>query len=378
MEGNSKPVVLIVENGMAFTGAFKAALQTVEDLGNSFNFTFVIPKHSKQASFLEEKGVKYHTLPFVPLSSKLRNIILYFPFLLFNSIHIIKIIKKDKVQIIQGNDLYNLAVLLPRLLCPKLKLVVYIRLLPGYIPQPIYKTMVAIQSKIADSIVCVSKAVEQVVNINKAIVIYDRPPKEEYNHKYIPTDSNDNITIIYLANYIQGKGQNYALESFAEAVKQVKNLRLIFAGSDIGIDKNREFKENIRQRVRQLNLQDKVTFKDFIKFPEQELIKYQMLLNFSDSESFSFTCLEASYYGLPVIATNSGGPVEIIEHDVTGLVVKKGDIKEMANAIVELAKNEQKRINFSIRAKQLVRERFSYAQTSGKVQELFTKLLTKA
>ena len=379
MEANNKPVVLIVENGFAFTGAFKAALQVVEDLQGDFNFIFVIPRKSKQASILEEKGINYYSLPFVELRFKARNIILYLPMLIMNSISLMQIIRRERVKLIHANDLYNLAVLLPKIIYPKLKLITYVRLLPGYIPTYVYKWMLLLHAKTADALVAVSKAVEKAVNIPKALVLYDRPPnKEFFPVRYNLVNKDGFISLIYLGNYIEGKGQNYAVEAFIEAIKEIDNLCMVMVGSEMGIDKNKHYKEKLKERIAKVGLSKKVIFKDFIQSPEEELKKHQILLNFSDSESFSFTCLEASYYGLPVIATDSGGPSEIVEHNATGVIVKKGDIKEMTKAIVLLAKDEQKRIQFGERARQLVRDKFSYGQTSGQVYQLYTKLLAKS
>jgi len=325
---------------------------------------------------LEEKGINYYKLPFLELSSKFKNMVFYLPLLLINSIKLLQIVNQEKVKIIHSNDLYNLTVLLPKLIKPKLKLLTHVRLLPGYIPRPFYKSMVVLQNKFSDQLICVSEVVKKTVKISKAIVIYDRIPlSENYPYNYLPFNSTGLVSLVYLSNYMVGKGQNYAIEAFDEAVKLNSALKLTFIGGDMGLEKNRKYKTDLIERVCRLGLENKIVFKDFITAPELELKTHQVLLNFSDSESFSFTCLEAAFYGLPVIATNSGGPSEIIEHNITGIIVQKGNIEEMKEAILLVSKDSQKRISFSRQARNYVRTKFSGESTSLKLKEVYLKLL---
>ena len=68
----------------------------------------------------------------------------------------------------------------------------------------------------------------------------------------------------------------------------------------------------------------------------EEYLDAAIVLNFSESESFSLTCLEAMFYGRPVIATRSGGPSEIIDHNESGILVDVKDVDAMANAMTNL------------------------------------------
>ena len=49
--------------------------------------------------------------------------------------------------------------------------------------------------------------------------------------------------------------------------------------------------------------------------------------------------MEALSCGLPVVATRVGGIPDIVEHEKTGLLVDKGNIEGLADALVTLLRN---------------------------------------
>lgn len=70
-----------------------------------------------------------------------------------------------------------------------------------------------------------------------------------------------------------------------------------------------------------LNLREKVYFAGFVENPVDYLEKCTALILTSEKESFGNAVVEALYAGIPVITTNCGGPVEIIEKDRYGITI---------------------------------------------------------
>lgn len=56
-----------------------------------------------------------------------------------------------------------------------------------------------------------------------------------------------------------------------------------------------------------------------------------------DFEASGLILLEAGLFGLPVVATHSGGIPEVIEDGISGLLVPESDPEAMANAVIRLA-----------------------------------------
>jgi glycosyltransferase involved in cell wall biosynthesis len=124
--------------------------------------------------------------------------------------------------------------------------------------------------------------------------------------------------------------------------------------------------------VQALSLQNVVSFTSFNHNIEAEIKSADIVLNFSNSESLSMTCIEAAYFGTPLIATRCGGPEEIIKHKETGLLVAVADIDAMTEAILTLAADKELRLNYAKAGMAYVREKFSKEDFITRFQKMLT------
>ncbi len=350
--------VLIIDNSVAFTGAFKCALNEADALSDQYRFIFVLPENSTVAVLAKEKGYAVYMIPMKELSRSTAAVLRYPFFLLGNLIRLKRIIREEKIDIIQTNDFYNLLGAALKATGFRGRLLTYVRFLPSTIPAPLRRLWITAARKHADYIIAVSDAVlQQLPPDKKNIRIYDPVQLKELHHD-TRADSKTKI-LLYLANFTRGKGQEHAIEAFEKISRLYPGLRLKFIGGDMGLAKNASFRQELQQKVAGTGLKDVVSFHNFAVDVEYEIRCAWVLLNFSEAESFSMTCLEASYYGTPVIATRCGGPEEIIVHDQTGFLVDKKNIDAMVKAISILADNELKRDKLGNAATIYVREKFS-------------------
>jgi glycosyltransferase involved in cell wall biosynthesis len=176
---------------------------------------------------------------------------------------------------------------------------------------------------------------------------------------------------LYLSNFMKGKGQNFALIAFAKIHHNLPLWKLRFVGGDMGLEKNREYLLNLKQEASHLKISEKIEWVGFAEDVEKEYKQADIVLNFSESESFSITCLEASYFGRPLIATDCGGPAEIIRPEETGLLVPNRKPEEMAIAMLQLALNEVNRERMGLKAREVVTEKFNFQNTTMKLQRLY-------
>jgi sucrose-phosphate synthase len=66
-----------------------------------------------------------------------------------------------------------------------------------------------------------------------------------------------------------------------------------------------------------------------------------VFVNVAFTEPFGLTLLEAAACGLPVVATNQGGPMDIVANLRNGILVDPRDTEAMQAAMREIVSNEK-------------------------------------
>lgn len=351
-------VILVIDNSVAFTGALKCALQEALLFSDRYRFVFVLPANSKSLETIRQKGFKVYTLPFVEISRSPRNILMYLPMQVVNFFRLRRIIRNEKAELIQVNDFYNLLGAWVKVFGFKGKLFTYVRFLPASVPTLLRKCWIYFAQRFSFRVIAVSDTVLSQLPAKPNIIrIYDPVLFEE---KWAPQSSRPmkGTTLLYLANYIPGKGQNYAIEAFAAAVGVNPSLHLVFAGGDMGLKKNKIYKQDLIRHSVNLGIAEQVEFLSFSEDIESLIKSANIVLNFSEAESFSLTCVEASFYGRPVIVTKCGGPEEIVVNNVTGLLVGNRNVEEMKQAILHLCAHPEWQEEFGRSGRKYVMNKF--------------------
>jgi L-malate glycosyltransferase len=373
MKNNSG--ILIVDGSMGFTGAFKSIWTSTIELKDKFNFYFAIPVNSAN----EDRLIQYQSaiirLRFVELSKSIYALIFYLPTLLVNSIKIIKFINSNEIKIVHINDIYNMIGVIVKVLKPRVIVIYHVRLLPTSYIHNLYPYFQKLISKHANHIICVSNAVAaHFTSTSKMSVIYDAIQQPRHKKKI---EDKSAISILYLANYVPGKGQEYAIEAFRQASEQVNGMSIVFAGGFLTKNKNKLFRKRLEDMAKNSGYSNKFEFKDFITNTTKQIIEADILLNFSDSESFSLTTLEALTLGTPCIVTDSGGPTEIVEHEISGLVVPCKDIPKMAHAIIKLSSSLSLRKKFSDNGIKRAEKVFNLKNSTMVLYSIYNGLLSR-
>ena len=167
-----------------------------------------------------------------------------------------------------------------------------------------------------------------------------------------------NRKFLFVGNYTEGKGQDLALEAFGRVAAQFADAELHFYGGDFGLDKNRAYLDRLKRQAAAGPARQRIHFHGYVDDPGRALDGALAALNLSQSESFSLTCQEASAGGVAVIATDSGGPGEIIDDGVTGYLVPIGDVEAVADRMRRLLVDPARARAMGEAGAKLVRERF--------------------
>ena len=93
----------------------------------------------------------------------------------------------------------------------------------------------------------------------------------------------------------------------------------------------------------------------------------------SQSESFGLSALEALACGVPVIASDSGGLPEVVQHGVTGWLFPLGDVDGMAQAAIALLSDAEQWRTMSAAAAADARARFDQHEVVGQYEALYVR-----
>jgi glycosyltransferase involved in cell wall biosynthesis len=367
----NKPRVLIIENSLDFTGGLNSALRSSSWLREQFDFQFLLPAGSRSSLFLKDAGFPVHEMPMREIRKSLAAAVLYFPRLVRNAVRFFKLLKKHEIDLVISNDFYNLIPPTYKILGGNIPYVCFVRLLPSRFPKGLAGMWYSLHARHAAKILAVSERVKVELPPNaKVVVQYDgmevRP--------FAPYDKNA-TSLLYLANYIPGKGQEYAIQSFAKIAFRFPTWKLRFVGSDMGLEKNRKFKNELIKLSRKLGCDPQVEWNDFSTNTQREYALTAIVLNFSDSESFSLTVQEALFHARPVIATDSGGPSEILNNSMGGIIVSRRDIDAMAAAMTRLIADPELRKQMAEEGYKSMIARFNPAMTFEKLKTLLFEVL---
>lgn len=139
------------------------------------------------------------------------------------------------------------------------------------------------------------------------------------------------VTVGMVGRLTPWKGQDVFLRAFAEAFP-FGDARAVLVGS--AMFGEHDYAEELRALAEELGIGDRVGFTDFTDDVDGELARMDALVHASViPEPFGQVVIEGMAAGLPVIAADAGGPAEIIDDGVTGLLYEPGNVTELAKVL---------------------------------------------
>jgi len=194
----------------------------------------------------------------------------------------------------------------------------------------------------------------------------------------------DSIVLLSINRYERKKNLSLAIEALAELEKLLtkevyKRIYLIMAG---GYDKRVE--ENVEHHLELIGLADELHVTDkviFLRSPS-DIDKVSILHHCNiviytpPNEHFGIVPLEAMYMGKPVIAHNSGGPMESIVSGETGFLIELSG-EAFAEKIAFLITNSNRIEDFGKAGKDRFLKTFSFAAFSAQLNKAIDNLTDK-
>jgi glycosyltransferase involved in cell wall biosynthesis len=109
---------------------------------------------------------------------------------------------------------------------------------------------------------------------------------------------------------------------------------IIVGGDSYGLSP--EYAASLEALAHQLGIASDVTMTGEVPDAGPYIERMDVLVNASDPEPFGIVILEAMARAVAVVAVNSGGPAEFVDHRNTGMLADSGDPEALADALEPL------------------------------------------
>jgi len=140
------------------------------------------------------------------------------------------------------------------------------------------------------------------------------------------------LRVIAVGNIRKPKDYPMLLTALARLREQLPGVRLDIVGQR---DRDGLY-EALQEQVIALGLAEAVTFHGFVSDPAALLAAADCFVLASSEEGFSLATIEAMLAGVPVVATRSGGPQEILRDGETGVLVPVRDPVALADGLARV------------------------------------------
>lgn len=174
------------------------------------------------------------------------------------------------------------------------------------------------------------------------------------------------------------KGHRLFLEAAAGIRAKYPETRFLIVGARLfGRSADEGYEAEVAGWIREFGLGHSVIMTGYREDMPRLFSCMDALVCASRRESFCLAVAEALSCETPVVATRCGGPEEIIEDGVSGLLVPPADPRAMAAAVLRLLENREEAAAMGRAGRARVKERFSPA-SAGRLYGIYDGLLERA
>lgn len=149
-------------------------------------------------------------------------------------------------------------------------------------------------------------------------------------------DGEREKTITAVGRIDANKNHEMLIRAFAGIAGEFPDYQLIIYGEG-------ELRRDLIQLTEKLNLKDRISLPGSIDDVAEAIYKTRVFVLSSNTEGIPNTLIEAMLMGLTVVSTDCpcGGPADLIEHGVNGILTPIGDRDKMKDNLQYLLKNLQ-------------------------------------
>ena len=219
----------------------------------------------------------------------------------------------------------------------------------------------------------------------KTQVVYNpvRPPvfgaQPDSAESAAPLETAGGPVIGLVARITPAKGQHVLVRAAARLRTRWPRLQVVFVGAPApGNSQDASYLHDLRSRVRELGLEANVQWGGYQNDLRPYYASFDVLVipSTADFEGLPMVALEAMSWGIPVIASATGGIGEVVHDGVNGFLLPPGDEVALAAALESLLSAGAVKARFRAAARATIDERFSSEAFGQTLRALVSSLVS--
>ncbi|MBD3842756.1 MAG: glycosyltransferase family 4 protein [Campylobacterales bacterium] len=181
-------------------------------------------------------------------------------------------------------------------------------------------------------------------------------------------ESSFNVGMVGRIN--EAKGQHLLIKAVDLLVKKGLHVSVYFVGHPM----RESYLEVLKSDIKSRGIEKNIHFLGFMKNPHHFYQVCDTVVLASKRETFGLVLIEAMQVGTPVIGSNSGGVVEIIDDEQTGLLFENQNAQSLADKIELLMNDADLRKKVSKAGQEKCDAMFSNEKQFVKLKEILEDL----
>ncbi len=181
----------------------------------------------------------------------------------------------------------------------------------------------------------------------------------------------DALIALCIARFSTNKRQDLLIAASALVMKAVPNYHVVFVGEA----EDQKYYAEMTDQVRKLGLSEHTTYLPFQRDIRKIEAAADVLVLCSDREALGTCLMEAMAMELPVVVTDSGGSHELFENEVTGLITRGGNVKDLADAITKILVDRKFAQSLSTFAREYAATELTVERHAGKVMLVYEEVI---
>ena len=238
----------------------------------------------------------------------------------------------------------------------------------------------AINNSLSDIVIGVSKAtcdnlIADGTKKKKVRLLYNGafPPVEKTEEEIKEAKRKFGIletdTVVGIVARLESvKNHELFLRAIKGVIEKEDNVKALVVGDG-------SEKERLEELSKELGIENRVIFTGYQKDVSEVLNVIDINVLTSKNEALSLSLIEGMFLKKPAVTTKSGGPCEVVEDRVTGIIVNNYNEQELTDAILTLVRDKDLQKQMGENGKIRAREIFSVDKMIEGLDKIYHEIL---